>query len=100
MTNKQLVALIKLCRKNGIGSFKNDEVEFVLGQQPAKNVKRRSRTYTEAIINSAVDAAVSANTVADTDIDSDGWDSLSFDQQLAWSSPIVDETESEPESSA
>lgn len=76
MSPKELKALAKACRAAGIKTFKNQEVEITLSDEtPVSNYKKR-------VAKSP--AAKTQELKADT-IESDGWDSLTYEQKLNWS---------------
>lgn len=74
MTTKEVVALAKACRKAGIKSFKNNEIEFELHEfLPATQARRRSKKVLVPLDKIET-------------IESGGWAKLSLEQQLYWSS--------------
>jgi hypothetical protein len=75
---KELKKLAKACREAGIKSYKADGIEFVLSDEapaPSAYKQRKAKTSSEA-----------SNSPATEEIDTDGWDTLSDEQKLFYSS--------------
>lgn len=88
MNAKELKALAKACRAAGIKTFKNQEVEITLADEtPVSNYKKR-------MVKSGLTTKPQAELKSDA-IESDGWESLSLEQKLLWSSDsTIDHVES------
>lgn len=87
MTTKELLALTKVCRKAGITHFKNDEIEFTLTPQETKSNYRKRKEI------SLKTGDPLYNNLAADQIESDGWDTLTIEQKLNWSSdPLISES--------
>lgn len=71
MSPKDLKKLAAACRAAGIRSFKNSEVEFTLTDElPLSNYKQKIQTQDDGKHS----------------IETDGWNSLTPEEQLMWSS--------------
>lgn len=76
LNSKDLQKLIRFLQKNGVSRFKNAEIEIELS--PSLAPRQRQRAGSGA--NPTEPAA-----------DKDGWDSLTAEQKLLWSSPSMNE---------
>ena len=66
MTPKELKKLADACRKAGIRTFKNNEVEFTLSDDHVlRSVTKRSRDVAKNVDNSAIDDAFKADTLTE-----------------------------------
>lgn len=96
-TLQDLKETILACRKLGVDRIKVGEVEFHLGLEPVKTkryrketIKPKDTTMFQRALNNGIDenTSVLPNEVTS----SDGWDKLTDEQKLFWSSteePIV-----------
>lgn len=85
MSPKDLISLAKTCRKAGIKHYKSEEVEFTLtDESPISQYKKR--------LNKKSLNPETLQLVADQ-IESDGWENLSLEQKLNWSSDSLIEEE-------
>jgi hypothetical protein len=86
MTAKEIKKLADACRKAGIKSFKNSEVEFTLSDL-APTVTRRRRT-----VISPAQENISA-TLSQPEVIADDTAGLSEEEILFWSSSITEENQ-------
>lgn len=84
---KELKKLAKACREAGILSYKADGIEFTLTEEAPQSPYKRRKAKVPAI---------DPNIAPDL-VDTDGWDSLSEEQKLFYSShdPLFENSESD-----
>lgn len=90
MTPKELKSLAKACRAAGIKVYKDKDVEITIAdsEPPKSNYKKRIAKNTKSEPIEEADS-----------IESDGWETLSFEQKLLWSSDsVIDESTNENDS--
>ena len=81
---KALEKLAKICRKAGIKTFKSGDVEFTLTDHEPKPATRQSKKKQEAAAAQQETAAEAP--VGDVLTDPDGWEKLSFEDKVFYSS--------------
>lgn len=76
---KELKRLAKACREAGIKSYKADGIEFTLADEPPPPTAYKKRKASKV-------EAEASNSPTNEKLETDGWDTLSEEQRLFYSS--------------